>query len=146
VTVASERLRVLLLDDDARFRVLLEDLLGDDRRIEVVASVGDVDAAVGAAVAMRPDVAVVDVRLPEGDGPLATRRLRAACPWLRVFGLSTFSDAANVDAMRAAGAERYLVKGRSEDDVLEALLDGLGRSAADGRGTCSRQATDCGTA
>lgn len=135
MSVTSQRLRVLLLDDDARFRLLLENLLTDDRRIEVVASVGDVNAAVGAAVATRPDVAVVDVQLPVGDGPLATRRLRAACPWLDVFGLSTFADAASAEAMLAAGAERYFVKGRSEVDVLDALLDRLGG-----------QATDCGTA
>lgn len=123
--MSRRRRRVLLLDDDARFRDGLSALLADDQRIDVVAAVGDPDAAVAAALADRPDVAVVDVRLLQGDGAAATRRLRAACPGLRVFGLSLFSDASARADMLAAGAERYFVKGGAEPEVLQALVEGL---------------------
>jgi len=119
----SRRLKVLVLDDDDRFRGAFVDLLTDDGRIDVVAAVGDADAALAAVARRCPDVAVVDVRMPGTDGVEATRLLRAVCPGMRVFGLSLYSDASHREAMHDAGAERYFVKGRAEIDVVDAILE-----------------------
>jgi len=119
----SRRLRVLVLDDDDRFRGAFVDLLSDDSRIDVIAAVGDADAALAAVARRCPDVAVVDVRMPGTNGVEATRLLRAVCPGMRVFGLSLYSDASHREAMQDAGAERYFVKGRTELDVVDAIFE-----------------------
>jgi DNA-binding NarL/FixJ family response regulator len=122
VIATPARRRIVLLDDDARFRSALLGFLTEDSRVEVVASVGTVDSAVGAVTTLHPDVAIVDVQLGDGHGADATRMLRAACPDLRVFALSTFTDAGHRQEMHDAGAERYFVKGQMEADVLQALV------------------------
>lgn len=103
--------RVLVADDDELVRLALGALLGDDPDLEVVALVADAAEAVVRAAALRPDIAVVDVRMPGGGGLVATRGIRAASPATRVVVCSAYDDPALRADMCAAGAERYVAKG-----------------------------------
>lgn len=113
--------RVLLVDDDDRFRRALEDLLADVEGLVVVGSVGDAGAAIEVATARAPDVAVVDVQMEGVGGAQLTRRLLSLAPRLRVLALSAAGDAASRASMQDAGAALYLVKPPQLHDLLAAL-------------------------
>jgi two-component system response regulator DesR len=114
--------RVLLVDDDARFRAAVVDLLADETDVLVVAAVGSADAALTVAQDERLDAAVVDVQMPGVDGVELTRKLLLSLPDLTVFALSAAADEASRSAMAAAGASRYFIKGRDTFDLVDALV------------------------
>jgi DNA-binding NarL/FixJ family response regulator len=116
-------LRVLIADDNDLVRGALRELIDSDDRFRVVALAGDADAAVATARDARPDVAVVDVRMP-GGGPAAVRGIREVAPATRVVACTAYDDAASREEMRAAGVVAYLVKGR--DDVVAGLVQAGG--------------------
>jgi two-component system response regulator DesR len=114
--------RVLLVDDDARFRAAVVDLLADETDVLVVAAVGSADAALTVAQDERLDAAVVDVQMPGVDGVELTRKLLLSLPDLTVFALSAAANEASRSAMAAAGASRYFIKGRDTLDLVDALV------------------------
>jgi DNA-binding NarL/FixJ family response regulator len=114
-------IRVLLVDDQALFREGLETLLSVHRDIEVVGQACNGRQAVDIAADVRPDVVLMDVRMPVLDGVRATRRLKEGMPQCRVIVLTTFDDDEYVfDALRA-GAAGYLLKDVASARLVEAI-------------------------
>jgi DNA-binding NarL/FixJ family response regulator len=116
------RVRVLLVDDQALFREALAMLLGVQDDIEVVGEAGDGAQALARVADLRPDVVLMDLRMPVLDGIAATRRVRAEHPAVRVIALTTFDDDADVFAALRAGAVGYLLKDVSSARLAEAVL------------------------
>jgi DNA-binding NarL/FixJ family response regulator len=114
--------RVLLVDDQALFREALATLLSVREEVEVVGEAADGAAAVECAARLRPDVVLMDLRMPGLDGIAATRRLRAGQPDVRVIALTTFDTDEEVFAALRAGAVGYLLKDVSSGRLVEAVL------------------------
>jgi DNA-binding NarL/FixJ family response regulator len=111
-------IRVLVVDDHPVVRAGIVALLGDADDIEVVDAVVDGEAAVGAALGTRPDVVLMDLRMPGLDGTAATARITAALPETRAVVLTTYeSDDAILEAI-TAGASGYLLKAAPEGEIL----------------------------
>ncbi|MFI9011148.1 response regulator [Actinosynnema sp. NPDC053489] len=114
--------RVLIADDQALFREALATLLEVQPGIEVVGEAGDGEQAVRRCAELRPDVVLMDLRMPVLDGIAATHRLRVEQPGVRVLALTTFDDDADVFAAVRAGAVGYLLKDVSSARLVEALV------------------------
>ena len=121
----SEPIRLLLVEDNEVFREALELLLALRSDIVVVGSVSDGSAAVDAATEHRPDVVLMDYRLPGIDGVQATRAVREAAPDVAVVVLTASANLREVDALYEAGAVACLSKDQELDEIVEAI-----RSAA----------------
>lgn len=121
-------IRILLVEDNEVFREALELLLGMRGDVEVVASVGDGAAAVPACQEHRPDVVLMDYRLPGLDGVQATTALREACPEAAVVCLTASANPREIEALYQAGASACLTKDQELDTIVDAI-----RSAATGR-------------
>lgn len=113
--------RILLVEDNAVFREALELLFSLRDDIDVVASVGDGAEAVSACIEHRPDVVLMDYRLPSLDGVQATRAVRAACPDAAVVCLTASAGHHEMDALREAGATACLRKDQELEDIVEAI-------------------------
>ena len=113
--------RVLLVDDDGLMRAGLRAVLSSDETVEVVGEAADGRAAVERTRVLRPDVVLMDVRMPELDGIAATRLIVAAAPAARVLMLTTFSDDDYVVDALAAGASGFLLKRARPEQLLEAI-------------------------
>ena len=114
--------RILLVEDNEVFRDALELLLGMRDDVEVVASVGDGLAAVEAAVEHRPDVVLMDYRMPALDGIQATAQVVAAVPTAAVVALTASADDAEREALLEAGAVACLAKDQELDEIVAAIL------------------------
>jgi DNA-binding NarL/FixJ family response regulator len=117
----SEPIRVMLVDDQRLMRDGLRTLLELEPDLEVAGEAGDGQTALATYEAVRPDVVLMDIRMPELDGVETTRRLCARWPEARVIILTTFDDDAYVfDGLRA-GALGYLLKAVSGQELAEAI-------------------------
>ena len=114
--------RILLVEDNEVFRDALELLLGMRNDVEIVASVGDGGAAVAAALEHRPDVVLMDYRLPVLDGIQATAQVVEALPDVAVVALTASADAAERVALVEAGAVACLAKDQELDEIVGAIL------------------------
>lgn len=113
--------RVLLAEDQALVRGALAALLALEADIEVVADVGRGDEVVGAALAARPDVALLDIEMPGLDGLAAAAQLRAAVPGCRVVMLTTFGRPGYLRRAMEAGATGFLLKDTPAADLADAV-------------------------
>ena len=114
-------IRVLLVDDQALFREGLETLLSVHQGIQVVGQACNGREAVEVATKVRPDVVLMDVRMPVLDGVRATHLLKQAMPQCKVIVLTTFGDDEYVfDALRA-GAVGYMLKDVASTRLVEAI-------------------------
>jgi two-component system, NarL family, response regulator LiaR len=121
--VAERRVRVLLVDDHLVVRRGLRAFLQLQPDIEVVGEAGGGEAAVAAAAAGRPDVVLMDLVMPEGDGIAAIRELAAAAPEVRVLVLTSFGDDERVFAAMQVGAAGYLLKDVEPDALADAIRE-----------------------
>lgn len=118
---AAPRIRVLIADDQALIRRGMAMLLDAAPDIEVVGQAADGVEAVELARRLLPDVVLMDLHMPRKGGVLATREISAALPHTRVMVLTTFNrDDLVFDAVRA-GAQAYLLKDASEEEVLDTV-------------------------
>jgi DNA-binding NarL/FixJ family response regulator len=126
------RLRVLAADDQRVVRDGLAMILGLLPDVEVVGTAADGQEAIALADSLRPDVILMDLRMPRMDGVEATRRLRADHPEVKVVVLTTYADDRSVmDALRA-GAVGYLTKDADAAEIQRALrLVANGQAALD---------------
>lgn len=113
--------RILLVEDNQVFRDALELLLGMRADIEVVASVADGSEALPAAAKHRPDVVLMDYRLPGMDGVQATTALKEALPALGVVVLTASANSREIEALYAAGATACLTKDQELETIVEAI-------------------------
>jgi DNA-binding NarL/FixJ family response regulator len=117
----SGAIRVLLADDQRVVRDGLVLLLGLLPQVEVVGTAADGEEAVDRAAALRPDVVLMDLRMPRCDGVEATRRLRERAPGIKVIVLTTYADDRSVIEALRAGARGYLTKDAGADEIQRAL-------------------------
>ena len=134
-------IKVFLVDDHEVVRRGLSDLLDADPELDVVGEAGSVAQAMARIPALRPDVAVLDVRLPDGNGIELCRDLLSRLPDLRCLMLTSFtSDEAMLDAI-LAGASGYVVKDIKGMELAQAIKDvGAGRSLLDNRAAAALMA------
>jgi two-component system response regulator DevR len=119
-------LSLLIVDDHEVVRQGLSALLGRRPEFQVVAEAGTVAEAVAAARKFRPDLVVMDVRLPDGSGIEACREIRAEFPETRVVMLTSYPDEDAVLSAIIAGASGYLLKQVRARDLV-AALEAVGR-------------------
>lgn len=103
-------IKVFLLDDHEIVRRGLRELLENEEDMEVVGEAGTAEQAIGRIPACQPDVAILDVRLPDGDGISVCREMRSTLPDLRCLMLTSFSDDEALMGAIMAGASGYLLK------------------------------------
>ncbi len=113
-------IRVLLVDDDALMRAGLASILSSDAAVDVVGEAADGRDAVERVDALRPDVVLMDVRMPEVDGITATRDVVAASD-TRVVILTTFEDDEYIFGALTAGASGFLLKRTTPESLIEAI-------------------------
>jgi len=125
-------IKILIADDHEVVRCGLKTLLADTD-IEVMAEVSTGEEAVKYALAHRPDVVLLDIRMPEGDGLTALGRIKLDKPEMPILMLSTFDNPTYIARSVALGASGYLLKGCTRDELLTAI-----RSAAAGENVWTR--------
>ncbi|MGH1563530.1 response regulator [Mumia sp. DW29H23] len=118
-TGGSRDLAVLLVDDHAMFRTGVRAELGST--VRVVAEAGDVDEAVRAVEAYRPDVVLLDVHLPGGGGAEVLRRVATRYPDTKFLALSVSDAAEDVIGVIRAGARGYVTKNITGDELVDAI-------------------------
>jgi len=118
----AEPLRLLLADDHPVVRAGLAAVLKFDPRFTVVAEAADGHAAIAAHREHRPDITLMDVRMPHLDGIEAARRIRVQSPGARILMLTTYNAEEDIRRAMDAGASGYLLKDSSQDDLITALL------------------------
>jgi DNA-binding NarL/FixJ family response regulator len=114
-------IRLLLVDDHKVVRVGLRTLLSASDRIQVIGEAGTMESAITEAARLKPDIVLMDVRLPDGSGIEACREIRTARPETRVLFLTSFADDDAVLATMFAGADGYLLKEIDEKGLLRAI-------------------------
>jgi len=115
------KIRVFLLDDHEVVRVGVRELLESEGDIEVVGEASTAAEALARVPAVRPDVAVLDVRLPDGDGVGVCRELRSDFPELACLMLTSFADDEALFDAVLAGAAGYVLKQVKGNDILESV-------------------------
>ena len=134
--MADGAVRVFLLDDHEVVRRGLADLLGGEPDIEIVGEASTAAEALARVPAVRPDVAVLDVRLPDGDGVTVCRDLRSQLPELRCLMLTSFADDDALFGAIMAGAAGYVLKQIRGTDLIGAVRTvASGQSLLDPRTT-----------
>ena len=117
----SENVRVFLLDDHEVVRRGLRELLESQGDIEVVGEAATAAAAIARIPALRPDVAILDARLPDGNGIEVCRQVRSVDPTIRAIILTSFDDDEALFSAIMAGASGYVLKQITGQDLLAAV-------------------------
>jgi DNA-binding NarL/FixJ family response regulator len=116
--IGTRLIRVMIVEDHAYFRVLMEVLLGREPDIELVARAASLAEARAYAVRFEFDVAVLELGLPDGSGADLLTELRGASPKVRVLVLSASLEPAGIEKARSAGADEILYKITPVDEIL----------------------------
>ncbi len=116
-----ESTRVLLADDHTLFRYGLRAMLSSVPEFEVVGEAATGEEAVARAAELRPDVVLLDIKMPGVNGIEATRRILESNPRVGVVVLTMFEEDDSVFAAMRAGARGYVLKGADEDEVLRVI-------------------------
>ena len=116
-------LRVAIVEDDPRWRSNLELLLGETQGLECVGSYPSGEAAVADLPRRRPQVVLMDINLPKMSGVECTRQLRALLPEVQIVMLTVYDDSERIFQALQMGANGYLLKRASADEILQAIQD-----------------------
>jgi DNA-binding NarL/FixJ family response regulator len=119
----QEGIRVLIADDHRLFGQALESILATDDRLEVVGHAGDGSEAVQLALAVDPDVILMDISMPIMDGFQATKQIRKQRPHARVLMLTASNSRTDLDRARKAGAAGYVTKDRIAAELIDAIIE-----------------------
>jgi PAS domain S-box-containing protein len=118
----SQPLRILIADDHVVVRAGLRELFSERPGLQVMGEATNGLEAISQAVALQPEVIVMDVSMPKINGIDATREIHRTQPHIRIVGLSTYDDEISERSMREAGAEAYFTKNEGTDRLLDYLL------------------------
>ncbi|MFH2204286.1 MAG: response regulator transcription factor [Elusimicrobiota bacterium] len=121
IKIKAKKLTVLIADDQTLFREGIKDLLENEKSITVVGEAADGLEAVALAKKLKPNVVLMDIKLPKLDGVSATRKVREECPDTNVLILSSYEDEAHVMESVQAGANGYLSKMLPAAELVNAL-------------------------
>jgi two-component system, NarL family, response regulator DevR len=125
-------IRLMMVDDHEVLRLGLRTLFSEAGGFQIVAEAGTMAQAIAAAARLKPDVVLMDVRLPDGSGIEACRAIRTARAESRVLFLTSFADDDAVLATILAGAQGFLLKDVGSDELLKAVRTvAAGRSILD---------------
>jgi len=125
----GQPIEVVLVEDNDVFRGALELLLGVTPDVHVVAAVPDGETALRVCPELRPEVVVLDYRLPGLDGVETTSALRTACPTSAVVVLTAAAEQEEIQALYDAGAVACLTKDRGVEEIVGAIREAAGRGA-----------------
>ncbi len=114
-------LRILIADDHPIFRDGLRAMLGSDPDLELAGEATTGEEAVSMAAEFQPDLVVMDVQMPGGDGIEATRRIVRDSPHVRILIVTMFDDDGTVFRAMRAGARGYILKGSNYKEMLRAI-------------------------
>ncbi len=129
---SSPPVRVVIVDDSEVVRMGLRALLGSESAIQVVGEAPNVASGVDTSLRTRPDVVLLDIRLPDGSGVDACRTILKSLPDTRVLILSSVADDGLVDEAIRAGAHGYLLKEVNGRGLIQAIIDvAAGKSILD---------------
>ena len=117
----SDKIRVLLADDHAVVRKGIREFLEESGDVEVIVEADDGAEALRLVEEHQPDVAVLDIRMPEVTGVEATRQIKNRFPQVRVLILTAYDDDPYVFALLQAGADGYVLKTASGDELVHAV-------------------------
>ncbi|MEK7233644.1 MAG: response regulator transcription factor [Elusimicrobiota bacterium] len=120
-TAAAKKITVVIADDQTLFREGIKDLLGNEKNIAVVGEAADGREALRLVKKLKPNVILLDIKLPHMDGIEATRQIHKDCPMTNVLILSSYEDEAHVMEAIQAGANGYLSKMLPASDLVNAL-------------------------
>ena len=126
----ADSIRILLVDDQRMFREGVRAGLQHDAGIEVVGDTGEGEEAIRLAVELRPDVVLLDLRMPGMDGVEAARRIREEAPDTRIIVLTVSDEESDTAKALAAGANAYLLKDVSLSELVASIRQVLRRSAS----------------
>jgi two-component system, NarL family, response regulator DevR len=118
---ARKPIRLLLVDDHQVVRVGLRTLLHNNQGITVIGEAASKAAAVREATRLKPDVILMDVRLPDGSGVEATREILAMHPTTRVLFLTSFAEDDSILAAVLAGAQGYVLKNIDSNELIRSI-------------------------
>jgi DNA-binding NarL/FixJ family response regulator len=152
VPARIEPIRVMLVDDHTLVRAGFKSVLHSCADIVVVGEAGDGETAMSMASRAHPEVVVMDIDMPGGDGLTATRRLLEAMPDVRVLMVTMYDEQEKLLAVLNAGARGYLSKGAAERELADAIRvvaagdvyvrPAVARALADSAATPPRERTD----
>ena len=131
-TTPAPRIRILLVDDSEMVRTGLRALLGTEPALEIVGEAANVAQGVDASARLKPDVVLLDIRLPDGTGIDACRQILKRSPDTRVLIVTSVVDETTVDDAIRAGAHGYLLKEIDGRGLVNAVRDvAAGKSILD---------------
>ncbi|WP_424246093.1 DNA-binding NarL/FixJ family response regulator [Elusimicrobium posterum] len=117
----KKKIRIVIVDDQTLFREGIKDVLSGEKWLEVVGEGADGEQAVALAKKLKPDVILMDIKLPKLDGISATRKIRQENPDINVLMLSSFEDESHVLDAIQAGANGYLSKMLPVSELLNSI-------------------------
>jgi len=129
-------IKVLVADDEPLVRAGIRTVLESATDIVVAAEAGDGRAAVDAALACRPDVALIDIKMPALDGLAATKEIRRHLPGVQIVMLTSFGTQSNAQRAVQAGTSGFVLKSCAPDELIRAV-----RAAHEGQAYLSPQIT-----
>ena len=111
-------IRILIVDDDTAFRQRIQELLVSIPDFEVVGEAVDGQKAIHKAQELRPDLVLMDIRMPGMSGVEATHQLKNAMPALKILILTVFDEQEYRDSLKTIGADGYVVKKSLLDELI----------------------------
>ncbi len=111
-------IKVLLADDQVLLRESIGYILSTDSEIEIVGMVGNGTDAVEKCIALRPDIVLMDIEMPELDGVLAAKNIKEQCPNIKIIILTTFERPDNIMAAFAVNVDGYIVKDINHENLI----------------------------
>jgi len=117
------KIRVLIADDHRLFAEALEAILSTDERLEIVGKAADGEEAVGLAVALKPDVILMDIAMPKLDGIEAVRLIRTKEPAAAILMLTGSNSDTDIDRSRVSGAAGYVTKDLIASELIAAIIE-----------------------
>jgi len=120
-------IRTLIVDDDARFRLFAKRLLSNEPDIEVIGEAEDGQEAILKARELKPDVVLMDLRMPGMNGIDATRHMKNKKPELPVIMLTIYDMEEYREAATAAGAVNYVLKKSMNEELIPVIRNAFGQ-------------------